>query len=74
MMACISPADSNMEETLNTMRYADRAKRIKNKPIINRDPHVAEILRLKALVAELQGGAVASGLHVENGGTGDIIS
>ncbi|XP_067939314.1 chromosome-associated kinesin KIF4A-like isoform X2 [Watersipora subatra] len=58
MMACISPADSNMEETLNTLRYADRAKRIKNKPIVNRDPHVAEILRLKSLVAQLQSDAV----------------
>lgn len=60
MMACISPADSNMEETLNTLRYADRAKKIKNKPIVNRDPQVAEILRLKALVSELQGGAVTA--------------
>ena len=54
----MSPADSNMEETLNTLRYADRARRIKNKPIVNRDPHVAEILRLKALVSQLQSDAV----------------
>lgn len=67
MMACISPADSNMEETLNTLRYADRAKRIKNKPVVNRDPHVAEILRLKALVAELQSGAITSGLSSTSG-------
>lgn len=47
MVACISPADSNMEETLNTLRYADRARKIKNKPIVNRDPQAAEIIRLK---------------------------
>ena len=37
MIACVSPADSNLEETLSTLRYADRARKIKNKPIINRD-------------------------------------
>lgn len=51
MIACISPADSNMEETISTLRYADRARKIKNKPIINRDPQVAEILRLRQLVS-----------------------
>ncbi|XP_048775989.2 chromosome-associated kinesin KIF4-like isoform X2 [Ostrea edulis] len=54
MIACVSPADSNMEETLNTLRYADRARKIKNKPIINRDPQAAEIYRLKQLVQQLQ--------------------
>ena len=38
MIANISPAFSNFEETLSTLRYADRAKRIKNKPKINEDP------------------------------------
>ena len=38
MVACVSPADSNFEESLNTLRYADRARKIKNKPIVNRDP------------------------------------
>ncbi|GFR76078.1 chromosome-associated kinesin KIF4A [Elysia marginata] len=55
MIACVSPADSNIEETLNTLRYADRARKIKNKPIINRDPKIAEIMRLRTLVQELQG-------------------
>jgi len=50
MIACISPADSNVEETLGTLRYADRARKIKNKPVVNRDPQVAEILRLRQLV------------------------
>ena len=50
MIACISPADSNMEETLSTLRYADRARKIKNKPVVNRDPQAAEILRLKQMV------------------------
>lgn len=38
MIAAISPADYNYEETLTTLRYASRAKNIKNKPRINMDP------------------------------------
>lgn len=45
MIACISPADYNLEETLSTLRYADRARRIKNKPIVNQDAKAAEIIR-----------------------------
>jgi hypothetical protein len=51
MIACVSPADSNMEETLSTLRYADRARKIKNKPIVNRDPQAAEIIRLRQIVS-----------------------
>lgn len=38
MIANISPADYNFEETLSTLRYASRAKFIKNKPTVNEDP------------------------------------
>lgn len=38
MLAALSPADYNYEETMSTLRYADRAKQIKNKPRINEDP------------------------------------
>ena len=50
MIACVSPADSNLEETLNTLRYADRARKIKNKPVINIDPQTAELNHLKQQV------------------------
>lgn len=50
MIACVSPADSNMEETLNTLRYADRARKIKNKPVVNIDPQTAELHHLKQQV------------------------
>jgi hypothetical protein len=43
MIACVSPAEYNFEETLNTLKYASRTRSIKNKPIINRDPQVAMI-------------------------------
>ncbi|CAG2213204.1 KIF4 [Mytilus edulis] len=65
MVACISPADTNMEETLNTLRYADRARKIKNKPIINRDPQTAEIIRLKQLVIELETRLQSGGLTIK---------
>jgi hypothetical protein len=38
MIAACSPADYNLEETLSTLRYASRAKAIKNKPRVNEDP------------------------------------
>uniref|UniRef100_A0A0K0DKJ6 Kinesin-like protein n=1 Tax=Angiostrongylus cantonensis TaxID=6313 RepID=A0A0K0DKJ6_ANGCA len=57
MVACIGPASYNYEETLGTLRYANRAKNIKNKPKINEDPKDAmlrefqdEIMRLRALL------------------------
>ncbi|XP_036403122.1 uncharacterized protein kif16bb [Megalops cyprinoides] len=59
MIATISPADVNYGETLSTLRYANRAKNIINKPTINEDRNVkaireltAEIARLKALLAQ----------------------
>jgi kinesin family protein 4/21/27 len=37
MIACVSPAESNYEESLNTLKYASKAMNIKNTPIVNRD-------------------------------------
>ncbi|XP_071860404.1 kinesin-like protein 3A [Bombus fervidus] len=54
MIACVSPADYNLDETLSTLRYADRACKIKNKPVVNQDPQIAEINRLNKLVQELK--------------------
>lgn len=54
MMACVSPADYNIEETLGTLRYADRAKKIKNKPVKNEDSHSLEVARLKKIIQDLR--------------------
>lgn len=54
MVACVSPADYNIEETLSTLRYADRAKKIKNKPVKNEDSNKIEIAKLKQKIQELQ--------------------
>ncbi|XP_048436179.1 kinesin-like protein KIN-4A isoform X2 [Pyrus x bretschneideri] len=67
MIACISPADINAEETLNTLKYANRARNIQNKPIVNRDPMSNEMLKMRQqlefLQAELcsRGGGSSSG-------------
>jgi kinesin family member 12 len=53
-IACISPAKSNLCETINTLRYAARAKKIKTKPLIIIDPREALILSLKREVNSLQ--------------------
>jgi predicted nucleic acid-binding Zn-ribbon protein len=53
MIACVSPADTNHEETLSTLRYAERAKKIKNKPIINA-VNESSALTIQMLREELQ--------------------
>ena len=63
MVACLSPADNNYDETISTLRYANRAKNIKNKPKINEDPKDAmlreyqeEITKLKQLLDQKEPG------------------
>ena len=43
MIANIGPGELNYDETLNTLRYANQAKNIKNKPKINEDPKDAKL-------------------------------
>ncbi|KAG0482559.1 hypothetical protein HPP92_010643 [Vanilla planifolia] len=52
--ACISPADVNAEETINTLKYANRARNIQNKAVINRDPTTVEIQKLRSQLEQLQ--------------------
>ncbi|XP_050706745.1 uncharacterized protein LOC126991911 isoform X3 [Eriocheir sinensis] len=54
MIACVSPAKSNISETLNTLRYASRAKRIRTKPLIIMDPKEKVILSLQQEVSLLR--------------------
>ena len=46
MLACVSPSDSDLEETLNTLKYANRARQIRNKAIVMQDPQQARIAEL----------------------------
>jgi len=54
MMAALSPADYNYDETLSTLRYADRAKAIKNKPRINEDPKDALLREYESEITQLR--------------------
>ena len=69
MIAAISPADINFEETLSTLRYADSAKRIKNHAVVNEDPNARMIRELKEELAQLRsklgGGSGVVGIGAE---------
>jgi len=68
MIAAISPADINYDETLSTLRYADSAKRIKNHAVINEDANARMIRELKEelslLRSKLGGGGGIGGAAV----------
>lgn len=54
MIACISPSDQDFMETLNTLKYANRARNIKNKVQLNQDQNSRTICQLRREVASLQ--------------------
>ncbi|NXW73636.1 KIF1C protein, partial [Hirundo rustica] len=54
MIAALSPADSNYEETLSTLRYADRTKQIRCHAVINEDPNARLIRELREEVTRLR--------------------
>ena len=54
MIAAISPADINYDETLSTLRYADRAKRIRCHAVVNEDPNAKLVRELRAEVDRLK--------------------
>ncbi|XP_046892998.1 kinesin-like protein KIF1A [Hypomesus transpacificus] len=66
MVAALSPADINYDETLSTLRYADRAKQIRCNAVINEDPSNRLVRELKEEVGRLRDLLCAQGL-------GDII-
>ena len=53
-LACVSPAEVNLSETLSTLRYANRARNIQNKPVKNTDPMQEELRRLHAYTKVLR--------------------
>lgn len=54
MVATISPAADNYDETLSTLRYADRAKNIVNHAVVNEDPNARIIRELREEVEKLR--------------------
>lgn len=54
MFANINPSEHNLSETVSTLRFADRAKQIKNKPVVNMDSKDQKIAELSAMVQEMK--------------------
>uniref|UniRef100_A0A7N6FAD4 Kinesin motor domain-containing protein n=1 Tax=Anabas testudineus TaxID=64144 RepID=A0A7N6FAD4_ANATE len=54
MIACVSPSDRDFMETLNTLKYANRARNIKNKVVVNQDKTSQQISAMRAEIARLQ--------------------
>jgi hypothetical protein len=72
MIACCSPADSNIEESLSTLRYASRARAITNRVAVNVDPVSQQLAALRRQVQELQAALVEArgGSEAAAGATG----
>ncbi|ERE69322.1 kinesin-like protein KIF1C-like protein [Cricetulus griseus] len=81
MIAALSPADINYEETLSTLRYADRTKQIRCNAVINEDPNARLIRELQEEVARLRellmaqglSASALGGLKVEEGSPGGAL-
>uniref|UniRef100_H3BE86 Kinesin-like protein KIF21B n=1 Tax=Latimeria chalumnae TaxID=7897 RepID=H3BE86_LATCH len=54
MIACVSPSDQDFMETLNTLKYANRARNIKNKVVVNQDKTSQQLNALRAEIVRLQ--------------------
>uniref|UniRef100_A0A3Q3JAU9 Kinesin motor domain-containing protein n=1 Tax=Monopterus albus TaxID=43700 RepID=A0A3Q3JAU9_MONAL len=72
MIAALSPADISYEETLSTLRYADRAKQIRCNAVINEDPNAKLIRELKAEVERLRNLLFSQGLQELLGNAGTL--
>ncbi|KAK6217411.1 kinesin motor domain-containing protein [Colletotrichum tabaci] len=78
MIAAISPADINYDETLSTLRYADSAKRIKNHAVVNEDANARMIRELKEELAllrnQLGGGGGGGTAGATGGAAGGVVT
>jgi hypothetical protein len=74
MIACASPSTYNFEETVNTLRYADRARQIKNKAVVNRDAVSEQIHNLKHVIKKLQIELVMEHFGVTNISHDDVLT
>ncbi|XP_060522822.1 kinesin-like protein unc-104 isoform X3 [Cylas formicarius] len=73
MIAAISPADINYDETLSTLRYADRAKQIVCKAIVNEDANAKLIRELKEEIQKLRDLLKQEGIEVHEGPDGKVL-
>jgi hypothetical protein len=54
MIACVSPTEESFEETMCTLKYAQRAAHIRNKPVVNRDARSVELAEMQHEIEALQ--------------------
>lgn len=73
MLAAISPADINYDETLSTLRYADRAKQIVCKAVVNEDSNAKLIRELKEEIGRLRNLLKTEGIVVEEGESKNVV-
>lgn len=64
MVATISPSADNYDETLSTLRYADRAKSIINHAVVNEDPNARIIRELREEVEKLKDQLTEAEVHI----------
>ncbi|KAH7822855.1 kinesin 3 [Monocercomonoides exilis] len=72
MIAAMSPASSNYDEGVSTLQYADRAKQIKNKPVVNESETDKLIKELRAQLEQLQQQLAAGGSSLPSNGDGSL--
>ncbi|KAI7897837.1 uncharacterized protein BX663DRAFT_556388 [Cokeromyces recurvatus] len=72
MLACVSPADTNFMETVNTLKYANRARNIKNRVVVNQDLKGSDVNQLKALISRLR--MEIATLRVEGSSSSSTVS
>ncbi|XP_074107652.1 kinesin family member unc-104 isoform X4 [Cotesia typhae] len=72
MIAAVSPADINYDETLSTLRYADRAKQIVCKAVVNEDANAKLIRELKEEIQKLRELLKQEGIDFQEGPDGKI--
>ncbi|XP_076167979.1 kinesin family member unc-104 isoform X2 [Ptiloglossa arizonensis] len=72
MIAAVSPADINYDETLSTLRYADRAKQIVCKAVVNEDANAKLIRELKEEIQKLRELLKQEGIDVQEGPDGKV--
>ncbi|XP_011873962.1 PREDICTED: kinesin-like protein unc-104 isoform X6 [Vollenhovia emeryi] len=72
MIAAVSPADINYDETLSTLRYADRAKQIVCKAVVNEDANARLIRELKEEIQKLRELLKQEGIDVQEGPDGKV--
>ena len=74
MVACVSPSSNNMEESLNCLRYANRAKNIQNHAVVNVDATTKMISDLKGKIQVLASDLLKAHELAEEGNSGSIVT